>query len=55
MFIRVRIPGGVPDLSRERMRLRLLFYNLDVAKTPPPRVLADADRMRGGVAWVPVV
>lgn len=54
MFIRVRIPGGVPDLLRERMRLRLLFYNLDVAKTSPPRVLADADRMRGGVTWVPV-
>jgi len=42
-------------LLRERMRSRLLFYNLDVAKTSPPRVLADADRTRGGVAWVPVV
>ena len=38
---------------RERMRSRLLFYNLDVAKTSPPRVLADADRTRGGAAWFP--
>src|SRR5689334_9789422 len=33
MNFRVRIPGGVPDFLRKRMRLRLLFYNLDVAKT----------------------
>jgi hypothetical protein len=41
---------GYQILLRERMRLRLLFYNLDVAKTSPPRVLADADRARGGEA-----
>ena len=36
-LFRVRIPGGVPDFPRERMRSRLLFYNLDVAKQAPPR------------------
>src|SRR5690242_14807848 len=52
MKFRVRIPGGVPDFSRERMRSCLLFYNLDVAKTAPPRGITDPRRLfdapRGG-------
>jgi hypothetical protein len=53
MLIRVRIPGGVPDFSRKPKRFRLLFYNLDVATTPP-RVFSwlavCTAGARGGVA-----
>ena len=49
--VRRKVPGlfvfVAPDFARERMRSRLLFYNLDVAKKPPPRV-QRADRPRGG-------
>src|SRR5690242_13005868 len=57
MKFRVRISGGVPDFSRERMRSCLLFYNLDVAKTAPPRGITDPRRLfdaarRGGAGVV---
>src|SRR5262245_12802443 len=36
-LLRVRIPGGVPDLLLRERELVPLFYNLDVAKQAPPR------------------
>src|SRR5689334_18863086 len=44
-----RSPGFLFLSSRERMRARLLFYNLDMAKTPrrASRPLADRAARRG--------
>jgi len=44
---------GYQIFLRERTRSRLLFYNLDVAKTPPRARWID--RPRGGAARVPIV